>query len=396
MDSGIDFSRIEDSEDISERNKELIKKFLRHMKTVIEVSDRRIEKYKTELGMLGEWVDFNFDEASQEDIKSLVAKIKNSGYSKWTVHDYKVCLKKFYKELFGEKDGYKKEYPPEVSWIKCTYNGEEGGITLPEQLLQPEDVKTLINAAPNKRDRCFIHMLYESGARLNEIRDVQMKDIDFNGKSVDVRFKTLKNKNKGPRKLCLVSSAGAIKEWIEEHPKSDDKDAYLFCIIAGDRKGEKTSERNIYHILDRAAKKTDIDKDHNPHAFRHAAASQKAQWMTEAQMDYWFGWAQGSEMPSFYIHLNGDNVKTAVEEHHGIKSKEEVKSPMDPKKCPRCGEESIDPTKNFCPNCSLALTEEKALEHKEVSEAAEKIAEALLEGEISKEEVINLTKTDSS
>ena len=391
MDAGINFSRIEDSDEISKRNKEFIKKFLTHMKTVEEVSDQRIRKYRTQLGQIGEWVDFDFDEATEDDIKDLVSRIKSMDYSKWSIHDFKVAIKKLYRELFGEGREHDKSCPSEASWIRCTYNGEDGGITLPDQLLSDEDIKAMINAAPNKRDKCFIHMLYESGARLNEIRNVQIKDIDFEKKSVNVRFKTLKT-DKGPRKLCLVSSTGALKEWLEEHPKKQDRDAYLFCNIGSRRNGERIGERNIYHILKRAAKKADVDKKHNPHSFRHAAASKRAQWMTEAQMNYWFGWKQGSQMPSYYVHLNGDNVRDAVKQHHGIKSDEDVKRGMDPQTCPRCGENGIDPTKNFCPNCSLALTEKRAHEYNEVKEAADQIAQALISGEISKEEITNFSK----
>jgi len=133
MDAGINFSRIEDSDEISKRNKEFIKKFLTHMKTVEEVSDQRIRKYRTQLGQIGEWVDFDFDEATEDDIKDLVSRIKSMDYSKWSIHDFKVAIKKLYRELFGEGREHDKSCPSEASWI-CTYNGEDGGITLPEDL----------------------------------------------------------------------------------------------------------------------------------------------------------------------------------------------------------------------------------------------------------------------
>lgn len=360
MKTEIDCERIENSSEISAKNKELFKKFLEHMKVVKEVSDLRIKKYKGELKRIGEWIDFDLDKADKEDIKSLVAKIKSNGYSEWTEHDYKVCIKKFYKEIFGEEEGGEKKYPEEVAWINTNYSGGNGGIQLPDELLEPEDIKAMINAAQNPRDKCLVHILYDSGARLNEIRDVQLKDIDFNGKSVDVKFKTLKS-DKGPRTLSLVPSAGAIKDWIEEHPKKQDKNAYLFCNIGNKRRGEKIGVRNIYHILDRVAKHANVDKAHNPHAFRHACASSKSQWMTEAQMNYWLGWKMGSDMPAVYIHLSGDKVNDAVKGHHGVKGSKEVKSEMDSQTCPRCGEEGISPTLFVKSKASLKSSKSNSL-----------------------------------
>ena len=60
------------------------------------------------------------------------------------------------------------------------------------------------------------------------------------------------------------------------------------------------------------AKRTGIEKNVNPHNFRHSRATDLANWMTEAQMDKFFGWILGRKMASVYIHLSGRDIDKVV------------------------------------------------------------------------------------
>ena len=61
-------------------------------------------------------------------------------YSAWTKHDYKVCLKRFYKWLKGNDE----VYPDEVKWIKTTLKRNQ--TLLPDDLLTEEEVKRVVDA----------------------------------------------------------------------------------------------------------------------------------------------------------------------------------------------------------------------------------------------------------
>ena len=49
-----------------------------------------------------------------------------------------------------------------------------------------------------------------------------------------------------------------------------------------------------------------------------------ANYLTEAQMNLYFGWIQGSDMPSVYVHLSGRDVDDAVLKANGITAKEKT------------------------------------------------------------------------
>ena len=76
--------------------------------------------------------------------------------------------------------------------------------------------------------------------------------------------------------------------------------------------------------------------------------------MTEAQMDEMFGWKQGSEMPSTYVHLSGRDIDDAVLGVYGLKKTVSEKPKLTPRICPRCNVSNAYDAK-FCSGCGLAL-----------------------------------------
>jgi hypothetical protein len=43
-----------------------------------------------------------------------------------------------------------------------------------------------------------------------------------------------------------------------------------------------------------------------------------ANYLTEAQMNAYFGWVQGSGMPSVYVHLSGRDIDDAILKANGV------------------------------------------------------------------------------
>jgi integrase/recombinase XerD len=74
--------------------------------------------------------------------------------------------------------------------------------------------------------------------------------------------------------------------------------------------------------LNKLAKKAGINKKIHPHLFRHSRATYMANYLTEAQMNMYFGWVQGSNMPSIYVHLSGRDIDDAVLKANGIIEKD--------------------------------------------------------------------------
>jgi len=311
------------------------------------LSTRRVLKYLSSLSHIATMVPKQFNKVARQDIEKAVNRIETSEYSEWTKHDYRVTIKKFFKWLRNTEDGY----PPEVKWLRSTIRKKR--LKLPEEILTQKEVQSMIVAAPTTRDKAFIAVLYESGCRIGEQLGLRMKQIepDPHGFRITVHGK------KGPRRLLLVASAPYLTDWLNQHPGRSEPEAYLW--ISASRTTELVSHSRVRSILNRAANLAGIRKAVNPHNFRHSRATHLAKFFTEAQLNEYFGWVQGSSMAATYVHLSGRDMDNAILKVNNIRTTEEDKdrNEFSLRPCNRCGLDN-PPAHKFCSRCGTVLDEE--------------------------------------
>lgn len=161
-----------------------------------------------------------------------------------------------------------------------------------------------------QRPRSGIHaILWETGARIGELIDLQYGDIetDTRGTYVIVTRKT------GARRLPLIESRLYVEQWLTAHP-IPRPNVPLWCKIEQGAPNEAIGYNYIrLRLLKRAQERAGIEKSVNPHHFRHSRATHLANWLTEAQLCEWFGWVQGSRVPARYVHLSGRDIDNAYQ-----------------------------------------------------------------------------------
>jgi integrase/recombinase XerD len=156
----------------------------------------------------------NFRHVSKQDIVKLMANLETQDLEEWTKHTYRVVTKKFFQWLYKLDE---QNYPPQVAWIhsRATNNRH----ILPEELLTADDVKALLTAEKDPRDKAFIMTLWESGCRVGEILALRIRHVAFDeyGAILRVSGKT------GERRVRVVSSArrgsAGIKQEYSIHHK---------------------------------------------------------------------------------------------------------------------------------------------------------------------------------
>ena len=208
-------------------------------------------------------------------------------------------------------------------------------------------------------------MLYEVGCRIGELASLKLSNLQFDkyGVKIHVFGKT------GARRIRLVNSSFVLRAFLESHPFKQDNNSILWY------KSTKNKESLTYNafakIVRVAFKKAGIKKRCNPHLFRHSRATEMASFLTEFQMNQYFGWKQGSDMPSTYVHMNGKEVDSAILAMNGIKESKEgfTKKPLI---CNRC--EFLNPCgTQFCLKCSLPLEEKAVIELEERERERKKV-----------------------
>lgn len=343
--------------EINAANKKTISRFIDQLSAEGLTQDRQAKYIYTTVNLSRRLKGKVFSKVTKDDVVKLIGDINKSDFSEWTKRDYRIILKRLMK-FVREKEGEvfeKKHYPAEVAWLDSTM--KKARRKLPKELLSIDDVKRLTEGTLNLRDKSFILFLYESGARIGEVLNVRLKDVepDEYGAKVNLMGKT------GSRKIRVIASAPAISNWTKHHPKRDDKEAWLFCGLNHETLGNQGEYRYFNKLLVKAKERAGIDKPVNPHHFRHSRATELSQKLTEAQLCQYMGWEIGSREAATYVHLSGRDIDTAILSLHGLVKPETEKETFTPIKCPRCGI-SNEPGSKFCSGCSLSLDEKSVIE----------------------------------
>lgn len=336
------------------KNRKIAEKFLEDCYAE-GLQKKRIDKYRYQLKKISDLLGKSFEEATKEDIKRMIAEIERSNYKDWTKHDFKVAIKRFWKWLKKTED----IYPDEVRWIRTTLKNRYS--RLPEDLLTQEEVKKMIEAADNIRDKALIAVLYESGCRAGELLNMRFKDVSFDEPTCSIKL----HGKTGDRRVLLVSSTPYLANWIAHAPNKGDPNAPVWVSIGTRNHWRPLKYNSLRERLKAVARKAGIKKQVNPHNFRHSRATHLANKLTEAQMCAYLGWAQGSDMPRVYVHLSGRDVDSAILEMHGLKKKEESREEsLKFKECPICGKANEFEAK-ICVRCARPLDLQSALEIRE-------------------------------
>jgi len=351
--------------DICKKNKKLILEFKDYL-VRDNISVPRIIKYMGTLKLIALKVGKDFDKLTKKDAEKFVSLIQgNTAFSPWTKQCYKVIFKRFFKWVKKSGD----VYPEEVRWIKIKINENEKILPAKGDLLSEEDVKKIIDCAQIPRDKAIVSVLYETGCRIGEIASLQIKNLEFDemGILLSVTGKT------GPRKIRVIASTQYLMNWINMHALKDDRDAPLWITLSTNNRMKFMKYAIIRKMIAGLFAKAGIKKRCNPHLFRHSRATFLAKHLTEFQMNQYFGWKQGSDMPSTYVHLSGRDLDNAIFSVNGVGMKREAEKPkLQPAICPRCSEINA-PGSKYCSKCAAMLDVQTILEHENQQRAQQRL-----------------------
>lgn len=130
---------------------------------------------------------------------------------------------------------------------------------LPYYLI-PEEFHQIIEAATNDRDRLFLRVLWETGARVSEAIAIKLADVGREG---------IRILGKGRRERVVFVQDGLVASillWAQEQQLS--RYDYLFP----SRKGGHITKQRADQIIKAAAERSDIQRNVHAHLFRHGYA----------------------------------------------------------------------------------------------------------------------------
>lgn len=350
-----------DESPISAKNKALIHEFDHTCFLQEALGKPRRMKLVSALTILAkDYLKKDFPNATERDLKDILLKLENrEDYSSWTKHSYKSIIKKFYKWLaYGDKYTQKLEYPAIVSWINTGMKRKDQPHVQAGDIITQKEIAKLLKAAEHPRDKAFLAMLYELGARIGEMGGLRIKDVNRDKYSyiVDLQGKT------GHRTPRIVISDPHLTSWLNIHPYKDNPDAPLWIMLGNRDKNARMHYAALRALVARAVERAEIKKRIYPHLFRHSRVTHLLmdKQINESQAKIYFGWTPDSKMIAEYSHLLSKDVNETILEVHGIKVKKETDNEFKPKQCPSC-QTINNKDALFCQKCSKVLDVQAAI-----------------------------------
>lgn len=243
-----------------EINNTVIFDFETYMMIEKGLSENTIKSYIKDLKIFFQVLeDKNYSEITEEDVLKYMDWMEKK-YRRNTILRKISVIKSFYNFLLRED--YNLEEIPTAN-IEDLNKGQY----IPA-VLTPEEIKRIIEATENSksgiRDKVIIKILFATGARVSEIINLKIEDVDL----VDFDYVRILGKGGKGRLVPLYEEVGReLKYYIENIRKKDELGTNNYRIF-------DVSRQLFWHNLKKYAKNAGIKKNVHPHLLRHSIATE--------------------------------------------------------------------------------------------------------------------------
>jgi len=247
--------------------------------------------------------------ASQKDLRDFVAFLRKQELTPRSIARKISTLKQFFKFLLREN----KIQSDPADLLMIVQKSKR----LPKHLTI-EEVFRLIAAAKGDteseiRDRALLEMWYATGARVSELAQLSVSQIDFDEKVVKIR-------GKGGRERIVPLSEDAVAwgkkyrdvrhQWLIQHELKDSKTFYLT------RLGKAFSRQGIWKLVKKYAKQANINRKVWPHMIRHSFATHVLRGGADLRAVQELLGHKSISTTEVYTHLAIENLRTMQLKYH--------------------------------------------------------------------------------
>jgi integrase/recombinase XerD len=220
------------------------------------------------------------DKITKDDLVRYFAEWEGADSTRMT---HTIVIKKFFKDI---------KKPDVADWLKAKKPKE---ILKFDDVLDGEDVNKMIAATDSLYWKAMIAILYDTGARIKEIRSLKYRDFKDTQDGLIVHIPTTKTAA-GFRKMILINSAQYIRNLQASINGKPDDVVFKF------------KYRYTFEVIRDIGRAAGIKKHVHPHGFRHAAATKYVHEMPEMVLRKMMGWTPNSAMVSRYVSLSDESV----------------------------------------------------------------------------------------
>jgi integrase/recombinase XerD len=262
----------------------------------------------------------DFDQITRTDVEGAITRLlqREPPYSPETLSTYKAIVKRFMSYVQNPEGFPNATPPPSVAWIVSHLRHRDKKRLERQTLLTPADIERVLTSCRNPRDKAFLAMLWETGCRISELGNLQLKNVtkDQYGYLLDVKGKT------GHRTPIAITSAPYLTTWLNSHPFPDDPEAPLWVHYHRKTAPVQLNYDTLRGMVIRECKAAGIKQRVFAHLFRHSRATHvlATGTLSESQAKCFFGWTPDSDQLATYAHLLTSDANAAFLRSHGLKT----------------------------------------------------------------------------
>ena len=287
-------------------NYDIITEYELYLKVEKKYSINTINTYITNISSFSEFVNKNFKNVEEEDIKKYLIHLNKNNISEKSVANKISSLKSFYKYLIIEKITSKSPLDKiELPKIKKT---------LPKAL-SIEEVNILLNIPLNDkfdyRNKAMIELLYATGLRVSELVNLKLNNINF-----DQEY--LKTMGKGSKERIVPIGEYAmyyLKYYIDNYRNyflRDKESEYIFI----SNQSKKMTRQTFFLLLKKIAKKEGIKTYFSPHTLRHSFATHLLRYGADLRSIQELLGHSSISTTQIYTHVEKEKVKEEYKNFH--------------------------------------------------------------------------------
>lgn len=277
-------------------NDEFLKMFLA-AKRIEGCSDRTINYYEATVEHLLSQIEINVRKITTEEIREYLSNYqKRNNCSNVTIDNIRRNISSFFSWL-EEEDYILKSPMRRIHKIRTK--------TVVKNVISDEEIEKLRDNCGEKRDLAIIDLLHSTGIRVGELVNLNIDDIDFEGRECVVY-------GKGDKERRVYFDAKAkihLKEYIESRT---DRNKALFVTL--DAPYDRLKISGVEIRLRKLGRRLHLTRIH-PHKFRRSMATRAIdKGMPIEQVQKILGHSQ-IDTTMQYAMVNQSNVKTAHQKY---------------------------------------------------------------------------------
>ena len=295
---------------LTEKDKRILKDYLDYCG--ITAGETKLKDYRRYMLQFRDVLGKPLDKVTRKDAIRFWALVNHAPHETNTKVMIKRTVKRFLKWRYKDLEMIQPliNQSPVVNKKKINKNS----------LLTPEDIEKMLRAAEKLRDKALLILLYESGARPQEIRDLKWKDINWDREEVHL----YSSKKDDDRDVPLKHAIMHLKRWKQEWVLPDvTEEDFIFpstqLQMQGNQqvyvlKREKTiSTAYISQILKRLGRKAGINKKIYSYILRHSRLSEiYKKGVTGILHNKFSGHKEGSRSQGIYVHMDNEDMRESV------------------------------------------------------------------------------------